>query len=137
MVNIHAGFDETSILLSTKFPDAELIVFDFYDPEKHTEVSIKRARKAYPSYPNTKKIITSTIPLGDSCADKIFVTLAAHEIRDDNERIIFFKELYRILKTGGQIFVTEHHRDLYNFIAYTIGFFHFHSYSTWTNTFRR
>ena len=33
IVNIHAGFDETSVLLSAKFPNAELIVFDFYDQE--------------------------------------------------------------------------------------------------------
>lgn len=50
IININAGFDETSELLSLKFPAAGLTVFDFYDPQKHTEVSIKRARKAYPPY---------------------------------------------------------------------------------------
>lgn len=46
IVNINAGLDETSSLLRTKFQNAELIVLDFYNPEKHSEVSIKRARKA-------------------------------------------------------------------------------------------
>ena len=40
IVNVHAGFDETSVLLQDKFRGAELIVLDFYDPLKHTEVSI-------------------------------------------------------------------------------------------------
>lgn len=137
IVNINAGFDETSILLKDKFPNAELIVFDFYDPKKHTEVSIKRARKAYPPYPNTQSIITSNIPLSDSGIDNIFVTLSAHEIRNDEERIVFFKELRRVLKQSGQIIVTEHLRDLPNFLAYNIGFFHFYSKSSWLNTFEK
>ncbi len=136
VVNIHAGFDETSVLLSTKFPSAELSVFDFYDSEKHTEVSIKRARKAYLPFPNTKKIITSTIPLADNFADKIFVMLAAHEIRDENERVFFFKELNRVLKNEGQVFVTEHLRDGANFLAYNIGFFHFLPKISWYKTFQ-
>ena len=47
IVNINAGFDETSCLLQDQFKNTKLIVFDFYNPEKHTEISIKRARKAY------------------------------------------------------------------------------------------
>src|SRR5260221_5733026 len=46
VVNINAGFDETSVTLSKKYPSADLMVFDFYDPDKHTELSIERARKA-------------------------------------------------------------------------------------------
>lgn len=137
IININAGFDETSILLKAKFPKAELIVMDFYDAKRHTEVSIKRARKAYPPYPNTQSIITSNIPLPDGCIDTIFVTLSAHEIRNDEERIVFFKELKRSLKQSGQIIVTEHLRDLSNFLAYNIGFFHFHSKSSWLNTFEK
>lgn len=137
IININAGFDETSILLKAKFPKAGLIVMDFYDAKRHTEVSIKRARKAYPPYPNTQSIITSNIPLPDGCIDTIFVTLSAHEIRNDEERIVFFKELKRSLKQSGQIIVTEHLRDLSNFLAYNIGFFHFHSKSSWLNTFEK
>ncbi len=136
VVNIHAGFDETSFLLKAKFENAELIVLDFYNPIKHTEVSIKRARNAYPSYPDTKRITTSNLTLKDNIIDKIFVTLSAHEIRNENERLIFFKELYRILKPGGQIFMTEHLRDAANFMAYNIGFFHFLSKQSWYRTFK-
>ena len=36
----------------------------------------------------------------------------------------------------GQVIVTEHLRDTANFIAYNIGFLHFHSKETWLQTFR-
>lgn len=131
ILNINAGFDETSNLLKDKFENSELIAMDFYDSSKHTEVSIKRARKAYPPFPNTKQIATNSIPLNNMSVDKIFLILSAHEIRDNLERTEFFKELYRILKTNGQIVVTEHLRDIPNFLAYNIGSFHFHSENTW------
>jgi hypothetical protein len=137
IVNIHAGFDETSELLQYKFPQANLQVFDFYDPEKHTEVSIKRARKAYPSFRGTKVITTDKVPARDNSTQIIFLTLAAHEIRNDGERIIFFKELNRILEKDGKIYVTEHLRDLPNFLAYNIGFFHFLPKAAWEHTFRQ
>lgn len=136
IVNINAGFDETSNLLKNKFSNSELLVFDFYDPAKHTEVSIKRARKAYPPFPNTQQTSTNHLPLQDNSANKIFTILSAHEIRDDKERVSFFKELYRVLTSSGQIIVTEHLRDTANFFAYNIGFFHFHSKTAWLKTFQ-
>lgn len=137
ILNVNAGFDETSALLKAKFSTAELVAVDFYDPLKHTEASIKRARKAYPAYPGTKQINTQHLLLPDNSADKIFVILAAHEIRDEAERALFFKELSRVVKPSGQIYITEHLRDLSNFLAYNIGFFHFYSKSSWLNTFRK
>ncbi len=135
VVNINAGFDETSILLHKKFPDANMLVYDFYDPLTHTEVSIKRARKAYPPYPNTLKVNTSDLPLQNNNADNVFVILSAHEIRNDEERKVFFNEIKRILKPTGKIAVIEHLRDTPNFLAYNIGFFHFIARSSWYSTF--
>jgi len=135
IVNINAGFDETSSLIKNKYIDSELIMLDFYDSSKHTEVSIKRARKAYPSHPNTINVQTENIELEDNSQDKIFVVLSAHEIRDRNERISFFKELRRVIKPNGEIIVTEHLRDVANFFAYNIGFFHFLSKKEWLKTF--
>ena len=137
MVNIHAGFDETSALLAKRYPDAQLQVFDFYDPQLHTEVSIKRARKAYPTYPGTEVISTAEISLADNSVDVIFLLLAAHEIRDDDERSAFFGRLSYALKPGGSIIVTEHLRDSANFLAYTVGAFHFLPYEDWQRTFRK
>jgi SAM-dependent methyltransferase len=125
VVNIHAGFDETSAQLTRKFPLARLLVFDFYDPAKHTEVSVKRARRAYPPFPDTMRIETTVIPLKDGVADRVFVTFSAHEIRNGEERTGFFKQLNRILRPGGYIQVTEHFRDLPNFLVYNIGVLHF------------
>ena len=136
ILNINAGFDETSALLQNKYKNSKLIVLDFYDPIKHTEISIKRARKAFPPYPNTQQVSTTSLPLKDESIDKMFIIFAAHEIRNDEERKIFFTELYRILKQNGQIIVTEHLRDLPNFFAYNIGFFHFLSKKSWDRTFQ-
>ena len=136
LVNIHAGFDETSALLLQKFPDSCLTVFDFYDSKKHTEISIERARKAYPAYPGTKKTGTQNIPLKKDSVDLICLILSAHEIRQTEERISFFQQLENSLKTNGKIIVVEHLRDLPNFLVYNFGFLHFHSEKTWLESFK-
>ena len=135
IVNINAGFDETSGLIKSKIPDVHLKVLDFYDPLKHTEVSIKRARKAYPEIPGTISVTTQKIPLKTDSVDIVVAMLSAHEIRANEERIQFFKELRRIKKLDGQLYVIEHLRDVPNFLAYNIGFLHFHSRKTWEQTF--
>lgn len=135
ILNINAGFDETSEIIHQKFPDAELTVFDFYDEKLHTEISINRARKAYPSYPKTIQVKTHHLPETKCKFDLIVNILSAHEIRNPEERIQFFSEQNRVLKPDGKIIVTEHLRDFPNFLAYTIGFFHFHSHKTWLKTF--
>lgn len=135
IVNIHAGFDETSALLQQRYPAAELEVFDFYDPELHTEDSIERARKAYPPYKGAKTISTHSVPLQPGSSDGIFLILAAHEIRDKQEQVLFFKQLERSLKKNGKVVVLEHSRDLPNFLVYSIGFFHFFSKGRWQRVF--
>jgi hypothetical protein len=137
LVNINAGFDETSLILSRKYPDSKLVVFDFYDAEKHTEISIERARKAYPSFPNTKKISTNTIPLEECSINYIFLLLSAHEIRNEEERIDFFNCLSKTLVNEGKIVVVEHLRDFNNFIAFNFGFFHFYSNKNWRKIFNK
>lgn len=133
ILNINAGFDETSHIIKQKYPLTELTVCDFYDPNAHTEVSIKRARKCYPPGPETIQVSTSLLPFPNNTFAMSFAILSAHEIRNNKERVQFFLELSRV--TGGQIFVTEHLRNMNNFLAYTIGFFHFHSRKTWINAF--
>src|SRR4030095_2083848 len=135
IVNINAGFDETSSLLKSKYSESDLHVFDFYEHTKHTEVSIKRARKISSIYPGTQKANTANFPLQDNYVDIVFLILSAHEIRNEIERIIFFKEMKRIIKKTGKIVVTEHLRDLPNFLVYNFGFLHFHSPSCWHRTF--
>jgi SAM-dependent methyltransferase len=135
IININAGFDETSHTIKEKFKPAYFAVYDFYDAAKHTEISIERARKAYPPYQATVTIETDKVPAEKNSLDNIFLIFAAHEIRDNNERIEFFKQLGNALKADGKIIITEHQRDVFNFLAYNIGFFHFLSDKTWKDTF--
>lgn len=136
ILNINAGFDETSPILTAKFSGSELHICDFYDSKHHTEISIKRARKAYPPHPNTVKVKTDSLPYPDGAFDTVCVSFAAHEIRNLEEQKQFFQELARVLNLDGKIFVTEHLRDTYNFLAYTVGFLHFFSRKTWINIFK-
>lgn len=137
IVNINAGFDETSDTIKATLPYQHFYIFDFYNPDIHTEASIKRARKRYPAPEETRMIQTHNIPLNDNSVDKIFVIFSAHEIRDEAERILFFRELHRILKQGGRIFLTEHLRDIPNLLAYNIGFFHFYPRNLWQRTIKQ
>lgn len=135
IVNINAGFDETSFILKDKFPDADLKVFDFYDQKKHTEPAIIRARKVSLVYPNTKDIKSNKIPLEDNSTDLVFLLSAAHEIREEKERVAFLKECNRICKPNGKIITVEHLRDIPNFFAFSVGFTHFFSRKTWKQAF--
>ncbi|MEL6989123.1 MAG: methyltransferase type 11, partial [Bacteroidota bacterium] len=59
-----------------------------------------------------------------------------HEIRDDQEKVSFLKSCKDVLKEDGKLVVVEHLRDIPNFFAFTIGFTHFFSKRTWTNSFK-
>lgn len=137
VLNISAGFDETTNILKTKFPEANIIPCDFYKAEKHTEASLKRARKIYPAPSGTVLVRTEQLPFDTSSFDTCNAFFSAHEIRSTQERIQFFKELKRITKPKGKIIVTEHLRDLPNALAYTFGVFHFLSKSNWQQTFSK
>jgi SAM-dependent methyltransferase len=136
LLTINAGFDEVSALLQEKYSPYHLIAVDFYNPARHTEVSIRRARRAYPPFPGTRPVDTrSPLPLPSGSVELAIAFLATHEIRDATERAAFFAEIRRVICPGGRVIVTEHLRDPANFLAYTIGFLHFHSRHAWLTTF--
>lgn len=137
IVNINAGFDETSFILQSKFPSAQLQVFDFYDAKHHTEPAIKRARTVSLEFPNNTQIESSQIPLAENSVDIVFLLSAVHEIRSQGEKIIFLKECYRVCKENGEVVMVEHLRDFPNFLAFTVGFTHFFSRSTWKSAFTK
>jgi hypothetical protein len=134
--NIHAGFDETSVLLRARFPGIKWTVLDFYDSAKHTEISIRRARAANPPEPGTLALSTTAPVFGIAPFDRVLLLLAAHEIRDHAERVGFFRALRRSLAPDGAILVVEHLRDPANLLAYHLGAWHFHSAPEWLATFR-
>jgi SAM-dependent methyltransferase len=135
IININAGFDETSFILQNNFPKSDLKVFDFYNAEQHTESAIIRARKVSLVYPNTEEIKSNTLPIKTNSIDLIFLLSAAHEIRLHEEKVQFLKECKRVCKPDGQIIMVEHLRDLPNFLAFSIGFTHFFSRKVWKNAF--
>lgn len=136
IVNINAGFDETSFLLKNNFPETSLKVFDFYNAKQHTELAIVRARKVSMVYPDTSQIKSDEIPLDDQSTDLIFLLSAAHEIRTHKEKVAFLKECHRICKPSGKLITVEHLRDAPNFLAFTIGFTHFFSRKDWKKAFK-
>jgi len=136
VVNVSAGFDETTEILKTKIPGAELHIWDFYDPQWNTEISIKRARSAYPSPAQTQSVQIDDLPMENGQADLICLHLAAHEIRKREQRLKFFTELHRVLRDNGSLCVTEHLRDLPNFLVYNIGALHFYSKNEWFSVFQ-
>jgi ubiquinone/menaquinone biosynthesis C-methylase UbiE len=135
IVNINAGFDETSFIIKNMFPQSDLRVFDFYNAKQHTEPAIKRARKVSLIYPNTQQIASNSIPVKDNTVDIIFLLSAVHEIRLHEEKIQFLKECYRLCKPDGKVIMVEHLRDFPNFLAFSVGFTHFFSRSVWKNAF--
>ena len=137
VLNINAGFDETSYILNRKLKPKSFRVYDFYDKYKHTEPAIKRARRLGLVYPNTKFVNSQKIQLEDNSVDAIFFISALHEIRQSEERIQFLKECKRVCKTNAKVVLVEHLRDLPNFLAFSIGFTHFFSKNTWVSDFNK
>lgn len=137
IVNLTAGFDEITPILRAKFPHAEILTCDFFDPKRHREPSIQRARSLFPPQPGTLSISTSHLPLPDEETDLVVGFLSLHEIRDEKERVRFLIEARRVLAPQGTIIVVEHLRDLPNLLAYSIGFLHFHSERTWRKAFAK
>jgi len=137
ILNINAGFDETSFIIKNIFPESELKVFDFYNSKQHTEPAIIRARKVSLVYPNTQQIVSNSIPLKDNSIDIIFLLSAVHEIRSQEEKIQFLKECNRLCKSNGKVIMVEHLRDLPNFLAFSVGFTHFFSKRVWKKAFEK
>ena len=137
IVNINAGFDETSFILAERFPNASIHVFDFYNEQRHTEPAIVRARRVSLVYPGTQQMDSGSIPLNDHSVSMVFLLSAVHEIRSDQEKVRFLAECKRVCKPDGMVIMVEHLRDLPNFLAFTIGFTHFFSRKTWLSAFRR
>jgi SAM-dependent methyltransferase len=129
----HAGQDEASEFVARALPCIEIQTFDFFDPARNGTASLKRARGL--AKRRDLAIPSDEIPLEDDTLDLALVVFAAHEIREDMERTAFLRELGRALAPNGRVVIVEHLRDVWNFLAYGPGAFHFLSGKTWCQSF--
>ena len=136
-VNIHAGLDETTPLLTTLFPHTEGRVLDIYDPDEMPERSIAEARRRGAGCQACRARATwSQLPLSSHAVDTVFLMFTAHELRRPAARVQFFRELARVLRPDGEVALIEHARDWPNFLAFGPGFVHFFSPRSWRQTVR-
>lgn len=135
VLNLTAGFDESSHLIKDRFPACVLHVVDLFSEVRCTEPSIVRARKRYPSFPGTRPMNGSTLPPLDASVDLAVAFLALHELRSHADRVAILKEIVRTLSDTGRLVVTEHLRDPINALVFSVGVFHFLSRQQWLSAF--
>lgn len=133
-INIHSGWDESSLRLQAIFPDAAGKVVDIFDPRVMTEPSIRRARRLNHGAAVARPARFDALPFGDSSFDAACCIFAAHELRHASERVALLRDIARVLREPGECVVVEHVRDWRNFLAFGPGFLHFFSRGSWRRT---
>jgi len=133
IVNLHAGFDESSDALRQMFPKATLSIFDFYEASSETEDSIARARKKSAATLEARQIDKNLGEIGvnEVSIDLVLLFLAVHEIRSPVMRDNLFRKVHDMLRPNGLAILVEHLRDLPNFLAFGPGVLHFFSLQEW------
>jgi SAM-dependent methyltransferase len=129
----HLGQDEASTHAARSLPAARRRTFDVYDPARSGSPSLRRARAL--AGQDATAAALDRLPLADGSIDLGLVVFAAHEIRHDGTRALFFRELARVSGPAGRVLVVEHLRDGWNLLAYGPGAFHFLSRGAWLRTF--
>ena len=59
------------------------------------------------------------IPLKENCLDSVFYIASLHNIPKKKQRLQSLKELYRVLKPGGYLYLSEWNRTSWQCIAFT------------------
>jgi len=132
---VHAGFDPASSVLQTKYPQMRLRILDFFAAGTTTEPSIQRAHRLMPPTAREERIAANAWPVDNASQDVVFALSAAHELRRPEERVAFFREARRVLRTGGRVIVIEQLRNVVNFACFGVAAFHFLSRRTWLQAF--
>jgi hypothetical protein len=133
VLNVHAGFDETTGRLRAWLPDSEIIPLNVFDKALHTESSLLRARASQIPVPGTVSARHDDWPSLCLDCDAILILLTAHEFRTPHTRRALLIHARKSLRRGENsvIILAEHTRDTANFVAFGPGFLHFHSVATW------
>jgi hypothetical protein len=119
---IHAGFDDSIPALRTSIGRPPATVQQI---PVRPGASLRRARTL------RRDLAGDGLPLPASSLYSIFVTFAAHEVRDRAGQRTLFAALQHALRPGGRLIVTEHSRDAANFAVYGPGALHFQPLATW------
>lgn len=122
---VHAGFDDSYRWLCESIGRPPAAVGRI---ALRPGPSLRRARKL------TGQPGSSSVDLGmlrTAGVDCVFLTFAAHEVRDLAAQRALFRELHRALRAGGRLVITEHLRDIANFAVYGPGALHFQPKATW------
>lgn len=111
-VNLHNGMTVADIGCGTgvflkiakqKYPNIRLIGLD---PDKHA-LSIAQRRLAKDQLEvETKEAFAESLPLEDRSVDVCFSSLVFHHMPDNIKRDAI-KEIYRVLKDGGEMIITD------------------------------
>jgi hypothetical protein len=123
IVNIHAGFDETTAgVRSALRTNVHPLAFDDY-----AEASIARAQN------DTKatRFRSGSLPLRAASCDAILFLFAAHEIRNPENRQRCFAGVAAALRPGARAIVVEHLRDARTFAVFGPGAMHFYPRREW------
>lgn len=133
VLNVHAGFDETTERLCSWLPNANIHALSLFDPQRLTEKSIHRAAAYRPAPPGEWKGSPEHWPSPKATFDWVLFLLSAHEFREHEERVNLLKRAREALLNDAHsvVILAEHVRDLANFLAFGPGFLHFHSVSSW------
>jgi SAM-dependent methyltransferase len=123
---VHAGFDDATVPLRAQVGRPPAAVVELAPPAGS---SLKRARRSTEHCSAMSS--RDSDALASETLDTIFVTFAAHEVRDVGAQRSMFVELHRLLRPGGRLVITEHLRDLSNFAVFGPGSFHFQRAATW------
>ena len=73
-----------------------------------SEPSIARARRRNAAAAAPEKADPRALPLKNGECDTVFLLLVAHELRRQEARLQFFREVGRALKPGGCVVFVEH-----------------------------
>jgi ubiquinone/menaquinone biosynthesis C-methylase UbiE len=123
--------------LLTRFQQGHYFVIDIYDPDKMSDLALKRARELEPPLEAGRRIYrrkgkAGNLPIPHNWADVIYCSFSLHEIQNSADRQAIFNEFTRILKPNGKLLIAEHGRDWPNFLVFGLGALSFVSPKTWT-----
>jgi hypothetical protein len=123
---VHAGFDDSADALRASIGRPPAAVAEIALAPGH---SLRRARRLSQHPPACAPV--DGVALAAGSLDSIFLTFAAHEVRDLAGQRALFSDLRKALRPSGQLVITEHLRDVANFAVYGPGAIHFQPLATW------